>query len=216
MVESSIKLVGLTADLQDRRDAYQRKVGEALAVSRHKGEVETELEHLSDEIETLGKALGVLHTLSTSIQEHFLKGIESLVSEGLSAVFEETIKFHITATTRNKQVNLDFTLENKDGTETDLLDARGGGLVSLCGVLLRVIMCRLMSDRVRQVLVLDEALGMLSSNYQQSAGELLDKLSKELDMQIMLVSHNNEIAETADRLYELRRDGNSVIAEKLR
>ena len=205
----------LESSLRQRQDALQRKVGEARAVTQQQKALDAEIAELSEAIDTTSKVLAVLHALSTAVQARFLTGIESLVSEGLSAVFEEPIKFRITATMRNRQVNLDFSLENADGTDTDLLDARGGGLISLTGVLLRIIMARLMSGQVRQLLILDEPLGFLSSGYQAAAGVLLRKLADELDMQLILVSHNQEIIESADTVYELRRTGQGVEASKL-
>lgn len=64
-------------------------------------------------------------------------------------------------------------------------------------------MVRLMADRVRQIMILDEPLGMLSAEYQPAAGELLRKLAHELGIQIIVVSHNPEMLESADRAYEL-------------
>lgn len=205
----------LELNVRQRQNEFQRRLGEAQAINAHKKELEAELAKLETEVMTLGKVIAILHSLSTSVQERFLKGIEDLVSEGLTAVFGETIQFVITPVVRNKQVNLDFSIHNQDGTETDLMDARGGGLVCLTGVLLRIIMARLMSSRIRQTLILDEPLGMLSSNYQPAAGELLRKLADELDMQLIIVSHNQEIIEHADRVYELQRTEHGVKAVQL-
>lgn len=202
----------LELSTKQKQSEFQRKLGEAQAINSHKKELEAELSKLEGEVATLGKVIGILHTLSTSVQERFLTSIEDLVSDGLSAVFSEPIRFKITPTVRNKQVNLDFSIHNEDGTETDLLDARGGGLVCLAGVLLRIIMARLMSNRVRQILIMDEPLGMLSSNYQPAASELLRKLADELDMQLIIVSHNQEIIEHADKVYELQRTADGVKA----
>jgi len=193
-----------------RNNEFQRRVGELKVLSSSKSQLGLDVEHLNLKVEQLGKVLVLFHSLSTTVQARFINGIESLVSEGLSAVFEEEIHFKITVTTRSKQVNLDFSLLNSDGTETDLVDARGGGLVSLCGILLRLIMTRLMSEKIRQVVIMDEPLGMLSTEYQQGAGELLHKLADKLNMQIIMVTHNLEVVGLADKMYELKRNGTEV------
>lgn len=202
----------ISRKFQARQKAFNQRVGEARLTKVRMDSLTEEVETLGQEVELMTKVSAVLHELSTSVQERFLRSIEALISEGLSAVFEVPIAFKIKSTTRNRQVNLDFELENEDGTVTDLMDARGGGLVSLCGVLLRVVMVRLMSDRVRQILVLDEPLGMLSAEYQPAAGELLRKLAHELGIQIILVSHNPELLESADKAYELVGSPNGVTA----
>lgn len=202
----------ISRKFQARRKAFDQRVGEARLTKVRMDSLTMEVETLGEEVELMEKVSAVLHELSTSVQERFLRSIEALISEGLSAVFEVPIAFKIISTTRNRQVNLDFQLVNEDGTTTDLMDARGGGLVSLCGVLLRVVMVRLMADRVRQILVLDEPLGMLSAEYQPAAGELLRKLAHELGIQIILVSHNPELLESADKAYELVGSPNGVTA----
>lgn len=198
--------------LRGREQALAQRIGEARVVKVRIDDLMAEVETLGEEVELMGKTSAVLHELSTSVQERFLNAIEKLISEGLTAVFEVPITFRIKSTTRNRQVNLDFELENEDGTTTDLMDARGGGLVSLCGVLLRVVMVRLMADRVRQIMILDEPLGMLSAEYQPAAGELLRKLAHELGIQIIVVSHNPEMLESADKAYELVASPSGVTA----
>ena len=185
-------------ELLQLRSSFDQKLGEARALRRQQHEVEAELEGLEENIQNLQKVGAIIQKLTTDVQENFLKVIETLISDGLFAVFGTQIQFKITPTTRNSQVTLDFKLINENGTETDIVDARGGGLLAVCGVLFRLLMVRLLKGRVRQVVVLDEALAMLSSEYRQQAGELLAKLTKELDIQIILVSHQTEINEYAD------------------
>lgn len=198
--------------LRRREQALAQRIGEARVVKGRIDDLTEEVETLGQEMELMGKTSAVLHELSTAVQERFLNAIEKLISEGLTAVFEVPIIFRIKSTTRNRQVNLDFELENEDGTTTDLLDARGGGLISLCGVLLRVVMVRLMSDRVRQIMILDEPLAMLSAEYVPAAGELIQKLSSELDIQVIMVTHQPEFMDTADIAYELVGSPNGVMA----
>jgi ABC-type cobalamin/Fe3+-siderophores transport system ATPase subunit len=101
------------------------------------------------------------------------------------------------------------------GTETNILDARGGGLSALCGVLLRIVILRLMTDRIRQILILDEPLSHLSAAYVPAAGELLRRLSDELDIQIIMVTHQPEFADHATDVYELSSAGSNVKVSRL-
>ena len=184
--------------------------GAASAVERRCKDLEAEIEQLGDSIILSGKALALLQEISTSAQTKFLSDIEFLVSDGLSAVFESPIKFQINSSVKGSQIYLDFTLKNEDGTETDVADARGGGLVALCGIILRIVMLRLLGDQVRQVLVLDEPLAHLSEYYVAGAGELLQKLSDKLDIQIIMITHQPEFIEFADTVYELKKTADGV------
>jgi len=195
---------------QRQRTQFDQRLGEAKAVKTRCLEIDNELEELEHQVVLYGKSLALLHSLSSNSQYRLLNDIEHLVSDGLSAVFESDIKFKITPSIKGSQMYLDFGLTNEDGTETDLQDARGGGLVSLTGVLLRIVMLRLLSDRRRQILILDEVFSHLSDEFVPAAGELLKNLSEQLDIQIIMVSHKEQLLEYADTAYHLERQDDEV------
>ena len=207
-----MSLLTIKDDIGKLEAVYNRNLGESRVLQRRKEEIAVEIVSLSDTIGNLDEVLVILEKLTSETQEEFLGGIQKLISEGLSSVFGETINFKITPVTRIKQVTLDFTLENSDGTETPIIDARGGGLISLCGVLCRMIMVRLMRGRLRQILILDEPLAHLSREYLPAAGELLARLADELGIQIIAVSHQSEINEYADTVVRLSSGENGVMA----
>lgn len=213
---TNLTALRLSEQLRQMRSEFDRKLGEAQAVNRRKKQITVEIESLSTETELMANVSGVLQQLSRSVQERFLGSIANLVSDGLSSVFKTQIKLLITPEVRNRQVTLDFNLENDDGTITPVTDARGGGLVTLCGVIFQMIMVRLMRDSVRQVIILDEPFAHLSDEYQPAAGELLRSMSQDLDIQVILVSHQSEVNEYADVIYQLSRQGSEVVVAKVK
>jgi len=203
----------LKSDFTRIQRDFDSKVGQLKEVQLQLESVDSELNALSDEIESYGKVLGIFNSLSSSIQVEFFTVVEKLISEGLTSVFQESINFKIESSIKSQQVSLEFYLEDSDGNKTPLIDSRGGGLVSLCGLLLRILMVRLMRNKVAQVLILDEPLAHLSVEYRSSAGELISTLSKRLGIQILMVSHLPELNEYADRLYELVKTSSGVQAQ---
>jgi DNA repair exonuclease SbcCD ATPase subunit len=201
--------------LRQKRSQFDQKLGEARAIKRRQSELEKEVEALGLEVSNYDKALAIFHGLSSVVQEHFTQAIEDLISEGLTSVFETNLRFKITSDVKGGQSVLDFTILNDDGTETDILDARGGGLSALCGVLLRIVILRLMNDRIRQILILDEPLSHLSAAYVPAAGELLRRLSDELDIQIIMVTHQPEFADHGTDVYELSSGDTNVKIRRL-
>ena len=123
----------------------------------------------------------------------------------------EEIKFRIDSQVKAGQVTMDFRLEDAEGNSTALIDARGGGLVSLCGLILRILIVRLLNSRVAQVLILDETLAMLSEEYRPAAAELLQKMSTDLGIQLLLVTHHSEFMDYADTVFRLSKSNGEVI-----
>ena len=199
--------------LSQKRSTFDRNLGTAKALNIQRKELQTEIESLSEQVELYQKAEVIIQKLTQEVQRTFMASIESQINYGLQAVFGVPILFHVEPKVRNSQVTLDFKLVNPDGAETDVTDARGGGLLAVCGVLFRLILVRMLKGRVRQVIILDEALAMLSVEYRAAAGELLAKMASDLGIQILLVSHQTEVNEYADAVYHLAsRNGVASIA----
>lgn len=204
--------VEVTEKLNEKKRRFNQAVGEARSVKSQVTNLEAEIGTLKQTVDDLRIVSEIIDQMTTDVQKEFLGTIEKIISDGLSSVFETRIEFKISPKVRNKVVTLDFTLLNEDGTETDVVDSRGGGLISLAGVLMRLLMIRLMRPVVQQVAVLDEPLGQLSSGFQPAAMELLAKVAQDLDIQIIMVSHQMEAAEWADVVYELEAGPNGATA----
>lgn len=163
-----------------------------------------------DEIETSKKTLEVLDQSVALIGQYadareleIQKKIETLVTNGLKTVFNEDMRFVVQQKVVGKRTDIKFKIESYyDGVfvETDILSARGGGVASVTGFLLRVIMVLLTGSR--RILFLDETFAQVSDDYLPNVAQLLDDLSQEYGFQFILVTHRNpEIIDVSDRVY---------------
>jgi len=73
--------------------------------------------------------------------------------------------------------------------EVDPLSAAGGGVVDIAALALRLSCLLLARDRSR-VLILDEPLRFLSTGHQDRIRSLLEQLSRDLRVQIVMVLHD--------------------------
>ena len=58
--------------------------------------------------------------------------------------------------------------------------------------------------KTRRLIVLDEPFRYLSTDLQPKAGEMLRKLSQRLKLQVIMVTHEEEMMEIADRLFSVK------------
>jgi len=68
---------------------------------------------------------------------------------------------------------------------------------------LRVASWSMQSPRSNNVLILDEPFRYLSVNLLSKASDMLKQISKELDLQIIMVTHSPELVEAADAVFEV-------------
>ncbi len=145
------------------------------------------------EVETAQQAQQIFQEVAQRIQENCHKQIASVVSRCLEAVFgEEAPEFRIDfRKARGKtEARLLFA---RDGHEMDPIDSSGGGVIDVTSMALRLACLLLSLPRRRRLLILDEPMKMLSKQYVPAVQELFLALSKELDIQIIMVTHNPEL-----------------------
>ena len=127
------------------------------------------------------------------------------MSQGLLTIFGEQLSFHLVPGVRAKTPVVDFVVRSHlaDGTtvETDVLNARGGGLAAVVGFLLRLVILLLSRQRQDTVLFLDETFAHVSAEYVPNLIEFLKDLVAKTGVQIVLVTHDNSYEEAADIVY---------------
>jgi len=126
--------------------------------------------------------------------------IRELVTTGLKVIFsDQSLALSTEMGMDRKQPSLDFYLEDETNeVRAPIRGNFGGGPVAVTDLLLRVIcILKLGLDRT---LILDEALSQVSSRYLPNAGVFLQKLCKNLNMNVLLVTHGN-FQGSADQIY---------------
>lgn len=129
--------------------------------------------------------------------------IEQLVTAALQAVYEHPYEFEIEVTPKRGQPETRFFV--KDGPlRLDPATEKGGGLVDVISLALRVILWSQMRQRSAPLLVLDEPARMISRRFVPNFATFIARLSREMGMQFLLVTHREEVASAADRTFQLR------------
>ena len=179
----------------------------------------TEITRLEGEEEVADLSANVIRTLIDDEVTLSVRAVESLLTDGLRAVFEDQdLRVRADVDVQRGKVSVDLVTVQRqaDGTETEALsrDAYGGAVTTVQSVLLRVIV--MMRRGLRPVLFLDESLPAFDANYVTNMGSFLRSLCARLDMDILLVSHNPAKVEAADRSYRIVKADSKATFRRLR
>lgn len=206
-------LADLKGHTQRMRDDLVRRTAELdLLVEQRNKAVEIQAAEQADGALTV-KARLLLEQYSETEQEQLRTKVEALVSRGLQTIFGDEYGFRIEMKMLRKQAAMEFTI-TKGLVERDPMDAHGGGLVNVIALVLRLTIIALTPGLAR-VAVLDEPFAQLSQGYIDGASRFIRELVDATDMQMIIVSHEPELADVADVSYRLSRDGDGVlIAER--
>lgn len=164
-------------------------------------ELEKDIKAKEEYLDLINKTQILLKNTSEYARKQAISQIEIVVTRFLQYVFETDIEFRIELQEKSGVPSCEFYVVNTyDGIEikTKPEDSRGGGVVDIVSMALRISFITQMKKRSAGPLILDEPGKHVSSDYIFNLGEFLRELSKSLDMQIIMVTHNEYLKEISD------------------
>jgi DNA repair exonuclease SbcCD ATPase subunit len=191
-----------------RRRELDKQQGEARALALRGKSLQAEIEDLKQRLSTLEKVAILLNSIGEERQLKAQTTIENLVTLGLQTIFGPELSFHLIQKTSANKVQVDFIIRSTYGDniiDTDVLSARGGGLAATVGFLLRLVIL-LLSKSEQPFLVLDEVFAHLSEEYLDATARFLKEITVKTNVQIIMVTHQQELAECADAVYRFTLD----------
>jgi len=188
--------------LKNVRQVYQNQLHEK----------EKEKESLRKKSEDFSKARWILTKVAEMTQLRFKEKVESLVTMAIQSVFDRDFKFVLVfEQKRNKFECRPVVMENE--VEYTPKDDMGGGIIDVISFALRVVLWNLQKPKSRNILILDEPMKYVGKGeLLERAGMMLREISHKLGIQLVLVTHEPQLAEIADMAYSVtHRSGKSQV-----
>ncbi len=177
---------------------YSKKLSQALSSYEHAtlqlAEEKAILEKTKNTFQATLTAQGITQEIAEALQNQAHAQISSIVSRCLETVFgEEAYSFLINFKQARGKTECELLLLRKGvppECAIDAIDASGGGVVDVVSFALRLACLVLTRPKKRQLLVLDEPFKHLSNEYRPAVRDLLVTLAKELNIQMIIVTHD--------------------------
>jgi ABC-type glutathione transport system ATPase component len=134
----------------------------------------------------------ILQLIAQAVQQRAHERLSAVVTKCLESVFEDPYQFKIEFERKRgrTEASLRFTRRELDA---DPLSSTGGGVVDVAAFALRVACLMLHRPRLSKVVILDEPFKFVSAQYRENVRAMLEELAKDLGIQIVLVSHIEEL-----------------------
>jgi len=195
----------------------RKKIDNALAERRvlsveHK-EVEKEMEIVDDSLRFHDEARIIIQKSAQIVQKNLEEHISGIVSKALRIVFlDEAKEFHVEFVTRRNVTECDLKLV-EHGNLLDPLDSCGFGEADVCSFALRVAYWAL--GTTRNALIVDEPFKFLDGDRIKRAFEMVQVLSDELNLQMIIITHENEAQGHYSKRFHVVKKGkeSTVISE---
>ncbi len=208
-----------TKTVADLRSRLSKAEGLRDAAARRVEKTKDEVRDLEGQEEVLDLVSNLFRTLIDNEVTENVQAVEKLLTEGLQTIFEDMdlqVKANVEVLRGKVSVELLTVQKQADGTETEgtSLDAYGGSVSAVQSVLMRVIV--LLKRDLRPLLLLDESLGAVADHYVPNVGKFLSLLCDRLGMDVLAVTHNPTLVETADRAYRIRKKEGAATFREVR
>ena len=147
------------------------------------------------------KAREVITHVAKQTQGRLELQLSELVSMCLATVFPDPYGFKVVFEQRRNTLECDLFLE-KDGELFKPIDSTGGGVLDILAFGLRVALWSLRPGR--PTFILDEPAKFLSPDLHDKFSMLCKELCDKLKIQIIMVSHSEDIVTYADKVFKIQ------------
>ena len=174
-------------------------------------QVEESLSRTKDEVSQLQRSLAdheeareIIRMVGLKTQEQIQYHISDVTTLALESVFPDPYQLKVEFVQRRNKTECDLKFV-RDNYEIDPMEASGVGAIDVASFALRIASWSMSHPRSRNVILLDEPFRCLSKNYQPYASEMLKELSRQLNLQLIITTHEEALAESADRIFEVTK-----------
>ena len=172
---------------------------------------------ITDEIELLESVNILLQKTSNFAREQSKNQIEELTTNCIQFIFENQSKFIVEIDELYSKASADFyIIDQEENVEikTKPVESRGGGLIDIISLALRISFLQLYKPLINGPLVLDEPAKHVSEDYIYNVGDFIKRSSEMFNRQIIMVTHNTHLASIAQNVYKIIKENNRSIIEK--
>lgn len=196
--------------------AYSERNGQKQQLEQRKQQLVQELIRLQKQNETFEQARMLLQKAGTDARESARKRLEETVTDALRYVFGPDFEFLIELKESRGRVEAEFYVvseQNGEQIKTKPEDACGGGVVDIISIALRVALLQIHTNpTIHGPIILDEPGKHVSADYTMKLATFLKQLSQTFNRQIILSTHQADLANIADSTYTVElKGGKSVV-----
>jgi DNA repair ATPase RecN len=207
----------LEQNLNNLNNFISKQDGKRSQLLEIKKKEEEVLEFINTQYNLLEQVMILFQKTSQFAREQAKSQIEILVTKCLQYIFESDMEFQIDIEELRNKPNAEFYVVNDTADfflKTKPEQSRGGGIVDIVSLALRISFMQTHKPSIEGPLILDEPAKHVSEEYIYNVGDFLKQASEMFNRQIIMVTHNPHLAAISENLYRVQLIGTTSDVSK--
>ena len=192
------ELLKARVDIRQASDKLKMKIGQRDLLVKQQKSAEARKEKAEEQLGEFDLVQILLQKTSDYARQQAKRRIEEIVTSAFTVVFDKDYRFEIEIAVKGNQPVAEYWLQSED-VRTQLKPPdydRGGGVADVVSLALRLAVGEI--SGVRGPLFLDEVGKMVSKEYAPNVAYFLKQYSHKFNRQIVLITHNQDLAEIGE------------------
>jgi hypothetical protein len=168
---------------------YQKVIGKYEGLTQRTKDLQYRIKASIVQCEQIESSVDALFGFGSWINTVVKDKLESIANTALKSIFpDKEMFFRVVPNKTKKGLFYDLYIET-NGVPTELLDAKGGGVLDVIQMCLRITYVSRLKGKLRQTILLDEPFKNLDAERVNLASQWLDQISKRLKIQFLIITH---------------------------
>jgi len=202
------------ATLSEFQSHIVEKQAERQLIQKELTSIESEITTERENYDNLIKARFILAEVAKLTQTKFTSYVEQLVTMAIKSIFDRPFQFKVDFDLKRNKSECFLRIQEGEDEEPFVPSQElGGGILDIISFALRIVLWSLQNPRSSNTILLDEPfhfLGQLSDK----AGSFVREISKKMNLQFIIVTHDENLTPIADRVWKVTHDGkHSVVTQ---
>jgi len=180
-------------NLQEIRNKLERKKGQKNQLLKNLNEARRKVRFFKKEVKINEKAQIIIQEVAKQTQDEIGYRLSELVVLSMATVFEDPYGFETIFIRRRGKTECDFYF-TRNKQRFNPMRRSGGGTVDMASFALR-------ATWAEGTLILDEPFRFISRELQPKVSLLLKEFSKNLNIQIIMITHSKALITNADKVF---------------
>ena len=210
MSVSTLSLARYETALSTMRSRYEQGRGKLALLLEQRTQKTEALEQTKANIDLWRSVQMLLTKVVDYARRQTVTRIEETVTAALQTVLaDNSLRFEVEIGERNKTATAEWRVVSRYGNtevSNNPEDARGGGIVDIVSLALRLALLERSRPRPEGPVILDEPAKMVSAEYAENLAYFLHSYAQKTGRQFIVVTHNETLARSGDKAYRVTKN----------